>query len=149
MLGPNSQFREACKLRKCSVENPYELSLTENYPHALTIVLLALHCRTDMVPVELRFENLLELAIVCDKYDCAGEVLPWVGTWAEYWEPLKLTSGYEGWLLIAWVFGIEEGFEELSRKVILESYFDPSDGELRTVGGTPLKTLAIPERVLG
>jgi hypothetical protein len=149
MLGPNSQFKEACELRKCSVENPYELYLTEDYPQALTAVLLALHCRTEMVPVELTFKNLLELAIICDKYNCAGGVWVWVEAWIADWEPLKVTSGYEEWLFIAWVFGIEEGFEELSRKIILESYFDPSDGELRTVGGTPLKTLTIPEVVLG
>jgi hypothetical protein len=95
------------------------------------------------------FRNVAELAIVCDKYDCRGGVLPWVETWAAPLKPLMLTSGYEEWLFIAWVFGIKEGFEELSRKIILESYSDPSDGELRSVGGVQLKTLSIPERILG
>jgi hypothetical protein len=149
MLGPNSQFKEASELRKCSVESPYELSLKDDYPHALTVVLLALHCRCEMVPVDLTFRNLLELAIICDKYDCRGGVLPWVETWTAPWKPFILTDGYEEWLFVAWVFGIKEGFEKLSRKVILESYFDPSDGELRSAGGILLKTLNIPKTVLG
>jgi hypothetical protein len=149
ILGPNSQFKEASELRKCPIETPYELPLTEDYPDALTTVLLALHCRCEMVPVDLTFRNLVELAIVCDKYDCPGGVLSWVESWTAPWKPLVLTSGYEEWLFIAWVFGIKEGFEELSRKIMLESYFDPSDGELRSEGGVRLKALTIPERVLG
>jgi hypothetical protein len=149
MLGPNSQFKEACELRKHSVEDPYELSLTEDYPRALMVVLLALHCRSGMVPGDFTFKNLVQLAIVCDKYDCREGLLPWVDTWTAAWKPYMFTSGYEEWLFVAWVFGIDMEFEELSRKIILESYFDPSDGELRTVGGIPLKTLTIPDRVLG
>jgi hypothetical protein len=149
MLGPNSQFKKDCELRKCSVENPYELSLTDDYPRALMIVLLALHCRSGMVPVDLTFRNLVELAVVCDKYDCREELLPWVDIWAAAWKPRILTSGFEEWLFIAWVFGIKKGFEELLKDIILESYFEPSDGKLRTVGGILLETLTIPERVLG
>jgi hypothetical protein len=149
MLGPNSKFKEACELRKCSVETPYEHSLTEDCPEALMVTLLVLHCRSGMVPVDLAFRNLVELAIVCDKYSCPEGLLPWMETWTASWTPLILTRGYEEWLFIAWVFGIKEGFEELSRKIILESYFDPSDGDLRSVGGIPLKTLTIPARVLG
>jgi hypothetical protein len=149
MLGPDPEPGRCCERRKCSIGYPYEHDLTEEYPHALTVVLLALHCRSKMVPADLTFRNLVELAIVCDKYDCQEGVLPWVETWTAPWKPLMLTSGYEEWLFIAWVFGIKEGFEELSKKLILECYFDPSDGELRTAEGIPLKTLTIPEKVLG
>ena len=151
MLGPDSQFKEACELRMCSVENPYELSLEDDYPHALTVTLLALHSRSDMVPMELTFRNLVELAIVCDKYDCRGGVLPWVDTWAGAWKTrmLKREKGYEEWLFVAWVFGIEEGYDELSRGVILESYIDPGSGKLKSKGGAGLEALTIPEAVLG
>ena len=151
MLGPDSQFKEACELRTCSVEKPYELSLEDDYPHALTVTLLALHGRSDMVPVEITFRNLVELAIVCDKYDCRGGVLPWVDTTAEAWKHRMLDqeSGYEEWLFVAWVFGIEEGYDELSKGVILESYIDPYSRKLKSKGGEVLEELTIPEAVLG
>jgi hypothetical protein len=101
MLGPNSQFKEACELRKCSAGALYELSLTDDYPQAFTVVLLALHCRTEMVPVNLTLRNVVELAIVCDKYDCRGGILPWVAIWTAACRPLILTSGYEEWLFVA------------------------------------------------
>ena len=149
MLGPHSQFREASEFRTRSADNPYELSIVDDYPYALTAILLALHCRGEMVPVNPAFKDLVELAIVCDKYDCRGGLLPWVDIWTAAWKPRLLESRYEEWLFIAWVFGIKEGFEELSRKLILESYIDPADGMLRSTGEMQLGKLNIPERVLG
>lgn len=149
MLGADSQFKEASELRMRSAENTYELSLDDDYPYALTAIMLALHCRNDMVPVSPAFKNLLELAIVCDKYDCQGGVMLWVDIWTAAWKPRMLEKGYEEWLFVAWVFGIKEGFDTLSRKVILESYIDPADGELKSAGGMRLRGLIIPESVLG
>ena len=149
MLGPDSQFKEANELRMHSGENPYELSLEDDYPYALTVILLALHCRYGMVPVDPAFKDLVELAIVCDKYDCRDGVLPWIDTWAAAWKPRMLEKGYEEWLFIAWVFGIKEGYDKLSRKVILESDIDPADGSLRSAGGKRFENLTIPGGVLG
>ena len=149
MLGPDSQFKEASELRVHSAENPYELSLEDDYPYALTVILMALHSRSDMVPVDPAFKDLVELAIVCDKYDCRGGVFPWGDVWGAAWKPRMLESGYEEWLFVAWVFGIKEGFEKLSRKIILESYPCPADGSLRSANGVQLEKLTIPERVLG
>ena len=160
MIGPDSRFKEGFELRMRSAENPYELSLEDDYPYALTVVLLALHCRYEMVPVNPAFKNLVELAIVCDKYDCRGGVLSWVDTWTAGWGPQggilpwveksgMLESGYEEWLFVAWVFGIKDGFDKLSRKIILESYIDPADGELTTAGGARLGKLTIPQSVIG
>ena len=149
MLGPDSQFKEASELRVHSAENPYELSLEDDYPYALTVILMALHSRSDMVPVDPAFKDLVELAIVCDKYDCRGGVFPWGDVWGAAWKPRMLESGYEEWLFVAWVFGIKEGFEKLSRKIILESYPGPADGSLRSANGVQLEKLTIPERVLG
>ena len=149
MLGPDSKFKEASELRMRSAENPYELPLEDDYPYALTVILLALHCRYEMALVDPTFKDLVELAAVCDKYDCRGGVLSWVDSWAAAWKPHMLEKGYEEWLFIAWVFGIKKGFDKLSRKVILESYIDPADGSLRSAGGKRLETLTIPGRVLG
>ena len=163
MLGPDSRFKEASELRMRSAENPYELSLEDDYPYALTVILLALHCRDEMVPVKLAFKNLVELAIVCDKYDCRGGVLSWVDTWTAAWKIQRvswfgkgstwdlrfLERGYEEWLFVAWVFGIKEGFDQLSRKIVLESYIDPADGELKIARGARLKKLTIPQGVIG
>ena len=149
MLGPGSRFKEASELRMRSAENPYELSLEDDYPCALVVILLALHCRDEKVPVNPTFKDLVELAIVCDKYDCRGGVLSWVDTWTAAWKPRMFESGYEEWLFVAWVFGIKEGFDKLSKQVILESYIDPAGGELTSAGGVQLEKLTIPQVVIG
>ena len=149
MLGPDSQFKEAYELRMHSVKKPYELSLEDDHPYALTVILMALHSRSDMVPVDPAFKDLVELAIVCDKYDCRGGVFPWGDVWGAAWKPRMLESGYEEWLFVAWVVGIKEVFNKLPRKLILESYPDPADGSMRSAEGVHLEKLTIPERALG
>lgn len=54
----------------------------------------------------------MQLAIVCDKYDCAAVVKQWVALWQDGWTVKPNgPSAHLQRLFIAWVFGVEEEFE--------------------------------------
>lgn len=150
MLGPSSNFKEACELRAAAVSaEPYVLSLGEDDPQALAVVLNALHLQGSKVPISISFQNLVDLAIICDKYDCAPGVTLWADVWTEVWKKYALEPGFERWLFIAWTFGIDEIFMSLSRKLILDGEFDANNRTCLVLKGHPIDDMLIPEPVLG
>ncbi|KAH8153234.1 uncharacterized protein LAJ45_02821 [Morchella importuna] len=150
MLGTSSSFKEACELReKAGSSLLYHLTLDEDCPEAMGIILLALHCQNDRVPRKLSFEKLHSLAVVCDKYDCAAGVSPWVDIWVAPWKRRADTEGYERWLFIAWVFDVYDVFKDLSWKFIFEGYGSTSvPGGLAIGVGICLDMLMLPEPIV-
>lgn len=129
---------------------PYRLVLTDDNPEALAVILLALHCQNKLVPVAISFQNLLDLAIICDKYDCSAAVSLWVDIWTKDWRGSHQEAGYEQWLFIAWTFGIEDVFQSLSRKLVMEGHYGTEDPTLFiTKEGLCLDEILVPERVMG
>lgn len=151
MLGPSSSFKEACELRTQTANtDPYRLTLEDDNPEALGVILLALHCQNTLVPKTVTFQNLVDLAIICDKYDCAAGVSLWVDIWKKDWTSSALKPGYEQWLFIAWTFGIQDVFTNLSKKLILEGLYSPEDSTLFvTKEGFCLDEMLVPEKVMG
>lgn len=151
MLSPTSSFREAYEFRTMTAgTEPYRLVLTDDNPEALAVILLALHCQNKLVPVAISFQNLLDLAIICDKYDCAAAVSLWVDIWTKDWRGVQQDAGYEQWLFIAWTFGIEDVFQNLSKKIITEGHYGTEDPTLFvTKEGFCLDEMLVPERVMG
>lgn len=148
MLGPNSNFKEACELRKSKSAEPHVISLDDDYPQALAVVLHVLHLRNDKVPQKITFDNLYELAVICDKYDCAVAMSLWISIWVRQWSDLSLDSGYERWLFIAWAFGIEDVFTKLSKKIIMEGHFTRKGGRLLTGQGLVALDPNVPDSVV-
>ncbi|PMD53301.1 uncharacterized protein K444DRAFT_635528 [Hyaloscypha bicolor E] len=110
-----------------------ELDFTEDYPLALLILLRVAHLRFRAVPVSpstmdkannnniIRFELLVQLATLCDEYDCVDLVKPWYHTWFANWESKPLEYGQEKEsLLIAWTFGMEKSVESLTKNLVRE-----------------------------
>ncbi|KAF8244097.1 hypothetical protein K440DRAFT_663641 [Wilcoxina mikolae CBS 423.85] len=140
MLGPKSSFSEAVELRRCLETNSpdiYELKVQEHDPTALAAVLSVIHARTESLPDVIPFEGLLQVAIICDYYDCAAAMRPWDDMWMKRHKENAQTPGFESWLFIAQVFKEQDIFQELSLKIIRESIVE--DGELKIVasGGEP------------
>lgn len=151
MLGPTSSFKEACELRtKTADTEPYRLVLADDNPEALAVILLALHCQNKFVPVDISFQNLLDLAVICDKYDCAAAVSLWADIWVKDWKKMAQDAGYEQWLFIAWTFGVEDVFQNLSKKLIMEGHYGAEDPTLFvTKEGFCLDEMLVPELVMG
>lgn len=113
LLDPSSSFKEG------SDEN-HEITLEDAYD-ALVILLNIAHLRFQMVPKVLDFQLLLRVAVLLDKYSCVTLVLPWMGRWTHSLKADIKKPGNEEWLFIAWVFGYEEIFTDLSRELVFES----------------------------
>lgn len=66
----------------------------------------------------------MQLAIVCDKYDCVAVVKQWVAVWQDGWiKPTALRTQLQR-LFIAWVFGVEEEFESLTHALVSKIAFE-------------------------
>lgn len=140
MLGSKSQFKEA------SPSNG-EVSLEDDDSGALSILLNIVHFRFLEVPRSLKYNQLLRVSILCDKYDIVTLVRPWLPTWIEDLKHLPCRAGYEGWLFIAWVFGDSSTFERIARGLVLEIKGPLFGSYLTATGSLPIANL--PPGILG
>jgi len=114
---------------------------------ALLLVLRAVHLQNRLIPFNISAEKLFHVAVVCDKYDLTDSVMPWTEIWIRNFKDVAQTSRYERWLRISWVFQRAEIFEKVTRRLILETEFNPA-GNLVTEGGETF-TEGIPDSVIG
>jgi hypothetical protein len=129
MLGPDSSFAEAVALRENQAKaEPYKLSLEDDDIHAMAVMLSVMHPRAGDTPKTINFKQLKEMAVICDKYDCAAAMKPWDGMWMQQWLKLATEDGFEEWLFISVVFRVQAVFEALTQKFsrccILSPYSD-------------------------
>lgn len=85
-----------------SKDDNIKIDFSEDDGAALLLLLNAAHLKHASIPKALAYKDLINVAILCDQYQC---------------EAVK--PGREGWLFIAWVFGREEVFEILASKLVL------------------------------
>jgi hypothetical protein len=96
-----------------------EIPFPEGKPDALLIVLRIAHLRFKDLPLLLDFQELVNLAVVCDEYDLVPTVRPFLTKWITPLEPLADKIGFEEWLFVAWTFGYPKIFEQISRRLVL------------------------------
>ena len=129
--------------------NLKQLSFEEDDADALVIILNIAHFQHDRVPDELAFQELVNLAALCDKYDCLRLMRPWMSPWLTQWEKLVLDdpTGHEDWLFVAWVFDRQRSFEILSKKLVCAiSRVTADDGEVKLfLNEVELKYVLLPE----
>jgi len=159
MLGPQSSFSEANGLRRHQMSFPtavdskrslFQITTEEEHnPTALATVLYALHGRAEYIPESVSFENLLEIAIICDYYDCAATMRPWDEIWMSPLRNLTSEPGYESWLFIAWVFGDQSAFGEMTASFSTSAVM--VDGELGINVDGKVKRLdcRLPQGIIG
>ena len=114
MLDPQGPFRE-------SDPKNGEISFLHDHAEALLFLLLAAHLKYAEIPEEVTFKLLLDICIVCDKYDSIEIVHPWLSKWRKPLEHLVEKNGYEEFLFIAWALGDQKTFERICLKLVLES----------------------------
>lgn len=126
MLGKESNFAEAVALRESPPE-PVPVSL-EDDPVVMGIILQWLHFQHKKVPRKLSVDQLVQAAIICDKYGLHEALQLISETWTQ---AVRSTSENhpEDWLLISWVFGPEDIFTSTSRVLTLSGLSD-SNGDL-------------------
>lgn len=111
MLRPLGQFKEA------RPENGQVL-FPDDDAQALQIVLSIAHLEFHSIPETLSFTQLLNLAIICDKYDTARLIRPWFHRWEKSFENSATDLGHEQSLLIAWVFRDPDTFKRVANSLV-------------------------------
>lgn len=109
MLKPTSSFMES---------EAKEVNLSDDDAESILITLRIAHLKHLQIPATLNFEQLYEMAVVCDKYDMVTLVSPWLDGWAtERMKEAANKRGYERWLFIAYTFGFAELFEKAAKSL--------------------------------
>ncbi|CZR64669.1 uncharacterized protein PAC_14567 [Phialocephala subalpina] len=90
------------------------IDFTEDDSVALLLLLNIAHLKFRRIPDQLPYKLLLQVAILCDQYDCVDLVRPWLKDtlWLRD-EQLEFSRmSQRQWLFIAWVFGRDRVFEQ-------------------------------------
>lgn len=114
--------------------NAKELALPDDDPDALLILLNIAHLNFDILTGPQCFAGLLKLALLCDKYDTAKLIRPWLGCWLETAPVEYRAPGHEEWLFIAWTFGKELVYNTLSKHLVSSISIDESGRYLNSKG---------------
>lgn len=104
------------------------------------------HMKFQKVPGYLSYYKLVELAALCDQYDCVDLLRPWFQAWFANEETESVQPGRGQWLFIAWVFGRERTFEILAIKILKEISLDGGEAPIWVKG---IIALPVPECLLG
>ncbi|KAF2497605.1 hypothetical protein BU16DRAFT_319275 [Lophium mytilinum] len=101
-----------------------EVQFPDDDPEALLIVLGIAHLRFKERPKVLLYRQLVELAVICDKYDTVAVIRPFLQEWIGY-EEMKVGPGTEEWIFVAWTFGIRDkfvnGVQDLVRNTLADA----------------------------
>ncbi|KAK6540540.1 hypothetical protein TWF694_009331 [Orbilia ellipsospora] len=126
IISPDKRFQQPTKAvydgRECSI-----ITLEDDDPRALALVLHLLHFNTKSLPgpESITWNIFYEIAVIWDKYDISNLIRP---PWVDYFKHRKCEVGYEDWLFIGRVFRLDEGYAEVTAKLIVEA------GERRYLG---------------
>lgn len=120
MLAP-SRWKESSEAR---------LPMPENDLDAMTVVLHIAHLNFMEVPTsigEIRDSTLLQIAILCDKYDLFNLVSPWIDHWIGKVDPELDVADM---LFVFYVFNRKERFVKLANSVVptLRCVLNAEDG---------------------
>lgn len=101
-------------------------SMPEDDPNALLILLDAAHLNFDRIPSVVSFDLLLQVLILCDKYDVMRLLRPWIPGWiraSKKFTPV-CSPGNQDWLFIAWSFGNETIYNDVSKYLVFSVSVD-------------------------
>lgn len=104
---------------------------------SMVVIMNILHLKHYAIPKEIEFQQLHNVAQICDKYDLLQSLGHWPGIWsAKLIEHMKHTD-YETWLFIARVFKQDSILLKITRYLILNSTISPL-GEIISGNGASI-----------
>lgn len=125
MFGANSGFQEKLMVARGGVTGnpPAVITLIDDDPQVLRIILLVLHWKMDILPEKVDFEECVKLAVLADKYQLQKPLKVFVDRWVEKIGLEDKTkdehdSIHQDWLLLAWVFNYPKQFARVTQQLI-------------------------------
>ncbi|KAF8247936.1 hypothetical protein K440DRAFT_661099 [Wilcoxina mikolae CBS 423.85] len=122
MLGKESSFAEAVALRQSKDSGePVVVRLEDDDPTTMGVVLRVLHVRNYLVPRKMVLQDMVHIAVICDKYGFHEGLQVMADIWLESLklDTASIAASPEDWLLISWVFGPEDIFTQVSKSLVL------------------------------
>ncbi|KKZ59854.1 hypothetical protein EMCG_05316 [[Emmonsia] crescens] len=109
---------------------PFSISLYDDDVDALILLFNVLHHKIPAIPREPTTADLLQLAVVADKYRCESAVFPWTRVWLQgYLAKLELPGTvFEGdyeLLYFTYILDLPQAFDKVSRYILFRY---PADG---------------------
>lgn len=116
---------ESKKPGEPTTEKKWVIKLLGDNDSAMSALLHIMHCRFDRGPATsggISVEDLYQIAILTNKYDCAPIVRPWIKSWLGFTDRLYLGASLQelervSW--IAWEFGDRGLFERVAKNLVL------------------------------
>lgn len=137
----NSTFMEGTVPTDGSIRT---ISLQEDNPRAVTTLCNVLHHQSQYVRVE-TFKDVDQLALLCDKYDCARALKPWKTLWLQNWHGSENgDDDYWKMLYISYAFDDRSAFYKASLD-ILQHY---TEDKMTDVRATRPGLAILPESVI-
>ena len=170
MLDPTSPFCEGQRLASNTSDSPASITLKEDDPEALEIILNIAHLNGHLIPTTLEPNLLFAVASLCDKYDMARSLRCYSILWTEKLtvEDIREKLAIK-WLAAAWALKNEALFKIVTTYLVKYVKYrpkgPPEKGKEQQVGGgevgedeevilifhdgTELNTDGVPQKVLG
>jgi hypothetical protein len=95
-----------------------KIRFPEDEAEAMSIVVSAAHDNLEALPSRLSLEELIQLALVAERYDLnhvlIGHIGPWLAPHRQRILQCGYGQGYEQWLYVAWQFGLKKDYLKLA-----------------------------------
>ncbi|KAF2708509.1 hypothetical protein K504DRAFT_503676 [Pleomassaria siparia CBS 279.74] len=127
---------------------PKPILLPEQDAEMMVMVLNIAHGRFEGVTTPLSFQQTLNLARIMHKFQTNELLAPFMQTWIAHHRESILTPGYEQWLFIAYQFGLEDDFLQLSNHLMLNCMVN-EHGQLLNLAGDAVLEGHFPTGLLG
>jgi hypothetical protein len=139
--GAGGSFRE-------SIEHKAEF--LEDDPDMLLLLFRIAHLDFRNVPPDMDSDQIHELSVLCNKYDCPTLVKPWIGSWMEpFREEQEHWLGKTRFVLTAWVFGDRKTYEIMARRLMTLGVHGETPGTIILANEEELKAQDFPEGFIG
>ena len=150
MLGTGSRFIEGknAGVRDGRYGDIQIIRVGDDDARAMTTAMYIVHLKGFQVPTEVTFEELYQLAVLCDKYDMRAALGPWPDIWARKFLPFLFMTRMERWLFVAWVFQFKDLLPQIVGHWIMSSKVDAGSGLLVAPSGVSF-TEGVPDSLVG
>ncbi|ETS73008.1 hypothetical protein PFICI_15183 [Pestalotiopsis fici W106-1] len=117
-------------------------------PAAFAVIMNIVHYRFILVKKEPSIEELFQICILLNKYDCTHLIQPWADNWAavlsSFAEGKTAAAANFKALWVAWVLGCVAPFRQMADSLIVTSKVD-KDGDLVHISGAKVQDLVLPQ----